>query len=36
MKLVSKEFKEIEIPVEEILEGDLMIIRPVKGYLPTA
>ena len=28
LKLVSKEFKEIEIPVEEVLEGDLMIIRP--------
>lgn len=28
LKLVSKEFKEIEIPVEEILGGDLMIIRP--------
>jgi len=26
--LVSKEFKEVEIPVEEVLEGDLMIIRP--------
>ena len=28
LKLVSKEFKEMEIPVEEIIEGDLMIIRP--------
>jgi P-type Cu+ transporter len=28
LKLVSKEFKEVEIPVEEIIEGDLMIIRP--------
>ena len=28
LKLVSKEFKEIEIPVEEVIEGDLMIIRP--------
>jgi Cu+-exporting ATPase len=28
LKLVSKEFKEREIPVEEIVEGDLMIIRP--------
>ena len=28
LKLVSKEFKELEIPVEEIIEGDLMIIRP--------
>ena len=28
LKLVSKEFREIEIPVEEIVEGDLMIIRP--------
>ncbi|WP_458744545.1 heavy metal translocating P-type ATPase [Candidatus Nitrosocosmicus sp. T] len=28
LKLVSKEFKEVEIPVEEVLEGDLMIIRP--------
>ena len=28
LKLVSKEFKEHEIPVEEIVEGDLMIIRP--------
>ena len=26
--MVSKEFKEVEIPVEEIVEGDLMIIRP--------
>jgi Cu+-exporting ATPase len=28
LKLVSKEFKEIEIPVEEVIEGDLMVIRP--------
>ncbi|MBA3749791.1 MAG: heavy metal translocating P-type ATPase, partial [Nitrosopumilus sp.] len=28
LKLVSKEFKEIEIPLEQILQGDLMIIRP--------
>jgi P-type Cu+ transporter len=28
LKLVSKEFKEKEIPVEEVIEGDLMIIRP--------
>jgi P-type Cu+ transporter len=28
LKLVSKVFKEVEIPVEEVLEGDLMIIRP--------
>ena len=28
LKLVSKEFREIEIPVEEVMEGDLMIIRP--------
>ncbi len=28
LKLLSKEFKEIEIPVEQIVEGDLMIIRP--------
>ncbi len=28
LKLVSKEFKEIEIPVEEVIEGELMIIRP--------
>jgi Cu+-exporting ATPase len=28
LKLLSKEFKEVEIPVEEIMEGDLMIIRP--------
>lgn len=28
LKLVSKEFRELEIPVEEIVEGDLMIIRP--------
>jgi len=28
LKLVSKEFKEMEIPVEEVIEGDLMIIRP--------
>ena len=28
LKLVSKEFREIEIPVEEVIEGDLMIIRP--------
>ena len=28
LKLVSKEFRELEIPVEEIIQGDLMIIRP--------
>ena len=28
LKLVSKEFREVEIPVEEIIQGDLMIIRP--------
>ena len=28
LKLVSKEFKEVEIPIEEVIEGDLMIIRP--------
>ena len=28
LKLVSKEFKEIEIPLEQIEEGDLMIVRP--------
>ncbi|WP_148685381.1 heavy metal translocating P-type ATPase [Candidatus Nitrosocosmicus hydrocola] len=28
LKLVSKEVREIEIPVEEVIEGDLMIIRP--------
>ena len=28
LKLVSKEFREIEIPVEEVMAGDLMIIRP--------
>jgi Cu+-exporting ATPase len=28
LKLVSKEFREMEIPVEEVIEGDLMIIRP--------
>ena len=28
LKLVSKEFKEVEVPVEEVIEGDLMIIRP--------
>jgi len=28
LKLVSKEFKEVEIPVEQVIEGDLMIIRP--------
>lgn len=27
-KLVSNEVREIEIPVEEIIEGDLMVIRP--------
>ena len=26
-KLLSKEFEEIEIPVEQIQEGDLMIIK---------
>lgn len=28
LKLISKELKEIEIPIEEVIEGDLMIIRP--------
>ncbi len=28
LKLLSKEFKETEIPVEQIVEGDLMVIRP--------
>src|SRR6476660_1343103 len=28
LKLLSKEFKEIEIPIEQIVEGDLMIIKP--------
>lgn len=28
LKLLSKEFKEIVIPVEQIVKGDLMIIRP--------
>ena len=28
LKMVSKEFKEIEIPLEQIQEGDLMIVRP--------
>jgi len=28
LKSITKEFKEIEIPVEQIVEGDLMIIRP--------
>ena len=28
LKLVSKQFRELEIPVEEIIQGDLMIIRP--------
>jgi P-type Cu+ transporter len=28
LKLVSKEFKELEIPIEQIVEGDLMIIKP--------
>jgi Cu+-exporting ATPase len=28
LKLISKEFKEIEIPVEQIIEGDIMIIKP--------
>jgi Cu+-exporting ATPase len=28
LKLVSKEFKEIEIPLEQIREGDLMVVRP--------
>ena len=28
LKLLSKEFKEIEIPVEQIVEGDLMVIKP--------
>ncbi|MBA3976655.1 MAG: heavy metal translocating P-type ATPase [Nitrosopumilus sp.] len=28
LKLLSKEFKESEIPIEQIVEGDLMVIRP--------
>ena len=28
LKLLSKKFKETEIPVEQIVEGDLMVIRP--------
>ena len=28
LKSITKEFKEIEIPVEQIVEGDFMIIRP--------
>ena len=28
LKLLSKKFKETEIPVEQIVEGDLMLIRP--------
>jgi Cu+-exporting ATPase len=28
LNLLSKEFKEIEIPIEQIIEGDLMLIRP--------
>ncbi|MDN5868246.1 MAG: heavy metal translocating P-type ATPase, partial [Candidatus Nitrosocosmicus sp.] len=28
LKLVSKEFKETEIPIEQIVEGDLMVIKP--------
>jgi len=28
LKLVAKEFRELEIPIEEIVEGDLMMIRP--------
>ena len=28
LKSITKEFKEIEIPVEQIVEGDLMIIKP--------
>src|SRR5688500_4374027 len=28
LKSITKEFKEIEIPVEQIEEGDLMVIRP--------
>ena len=28
LKLLSKEFKEIEIPVEQIVEGDFMVIKP--------
>jgi P-type Cu+ transporter len=28
LKLLSKEFKETEIPIEQIVEGDLMVIRP--------
>ena len=35
LKLVSKEFREIKIPVEEVMEGDLMIIRLGKGFLRT-
>lgn len=28
MELLSKEFKEIEIPIEQIVENDIMVIRP--------
>ncbi|MGI9012564.1 MAG: heavy metal translocating P-type ATPase [Nitrososphaeraceae archaeon] len=28
LKSITKEFKEIEIPIEQIVEGDLMVIRP--------
>ncbi len=28
LKLISKEFRETEIPVEQIVEGDLMVVRP--------
>jgi P-type Cu+ transporter len=28
LNLLSKEFKETEIPIEQIVEGDLMVIRP--------
>ena len=28
LKSITKEFKEIEIPIEQIEEGDLMVIRP--------
>ena len=28
LKLISKEFRETEIPIEQIVEGDLMVVRP--------
>ena len=28
LKSIAKEFKELEVPVEQIVEGDLMVIRP--------